>query len=256
MKHIMDLLHREPLERDDVCKEHGPFTSKCYFGNVWTNCPECLGEQRMKEQDELQAKLLEEEKLKWIKKVGDACIPERFKERTLKNYVATTPQQQAALNFAKQYANTFEQALETGRSAMFIGQPGTGKTHLAVGIALRIMHRGKRIAYFTTVRKAINRVKATWVRGSTETELDVIKSLATPDLLILDEVGVQFGSDAEKFILFDIINERYERKRPTLLLSNLTKPEVEEYLGERIVDRLKEGDGQFVVFNWESYREK
>ena len=74
------------------------------------------------------------------------------------------------------------------------------------------------------------------------------------DLLILDEVGVQFGSDTEKLILFDVLNERYEKRRPTLVLSNLSLPDVEQYLGERIFDRLREDGGEAVVFDWESHR--
>ena len=256
MNHILDMLHREPKTRDDVCSKHGPFTAKCFLGDIWTSCPDCVDEEHQREASAAKAKELEDNKQRWISKMGAACIPERFKDRTLKSYVATTEPQKIALQAATDYANNFSEALKTGRSLVFIGKPGTGKTHLAVGIALRIMHRENRVVYFTTVRKAINRVKATWTKGSTESEIEAIQSLAMPDLLILDEVGVQFGSDAEKMILFDIINERYEQRRPTLLMSNLSAEGVSEYLGQRIVDRLKEDDGRFIVFNWESYRGK
>jgi DNA replication protein DnaC len=67
-------------------------------------------------------------------------------------------------------------------------------------------------------------------------------------------VGVQFGSDTEKLMLFDILNERYERRRPTILMSNLPRDEVSAYLGERVFDRLREDGGQFISFTWESYR--
>lgn len=73
-------------------------------------------------------------------------------------------------------------------------------------------------------------------------------------MLILDEVGVQFGSEAEKLILFDVLNERYERCKATILLSNLTATEVKDYLGERVMDRMREDGGKVVVFDWESYR--
>ncbi len=77
-----------------------------------------------------------------------------------------------------------------------------------------------------------------------------------PDLLILDEVGVQFGSDTEKLILFDVLNERYERRRPTILMTNLTLEEVADFLGDRIIDRLREDGGEFIPFDWESHRGK
>jgi DNA replication protein DnaC len=65
---------------------------------------------------------------------------------------------------------------------------------------------------------------------------------------------VQFGSDTEKLLLFDILNERYERRRPTILMSNLPRDEVSSYLGERVFDRLREDGGEFISFTWESYR--
>jgi DNA replication protein DnaC len=74
------------------------------------------------------------------------------------------------------------------------------------------------------------------------------------DLLILDEIGVQFGSETERNLLFDVLNERYEDCKPTLLLSNLPKQDVAKYLGERVMDRLREDGGRVVVFDWESHR--
>ena len=66
--------------------------------------------------------------------------------------------------------------------------------------------------------------------------------------------GRSLCSSRERTILFDILNERYEKRRPTLLLSNLTLPDVQLYLGERVFDRLREDDGEVVVFDWQSWR--
>ena len=86
------------------------------------------------------------------------------------------------------------------------------------------------------------------------TEQDAIDALVMPDLLILDEVGVQFGTVTESLIMFEILNGRYEKVRPTIVMSNLTEDEITEYLGSRVVDRLKEGGGVLVAFDWDSYR--
>lgn len=107
---------------------------------------------------------------------------------------------------------------------------------------------------FTSVIRAVRSVKETFGKGVERTEAQVLRDLVEPDLLILDEVGVQFGSDAEKLILFEIINGRYESRRPTIIISNLAIGELEKYLGARAVDRLREGGGKVVVFDWESYR--
>ncbi|MGC8384980.1 ATP-binding protein [Pseudomonas aeruginosa] len=77
-----------------------------------------------------------------------------------------------------------------------------------------------------------------------------------PDLLILDEVGVQYGKEAELVTLFDVMNARYSACKPSIVLSNLTLEEIEVFLGQRVMDRLRENGGRAVSFNWESERAK
>lgn len=251
-----DLLANRQAPRTAQCDTHGNFESVNYFGSIWSKCLECEKEAQERESAETAAKERADALEAWQQRLGRSGIPKRFQDRTLKNFVAETPAQKRNLAFATAYADGFDAALRTGRSALFIGLPGTGKTHLAAGIGLRLMHRDKRSVLFTTVVRAIRRVKDTWSRGSDMTEAQAVASLVYPDLLILDEVGVQFGSDTEKLVLFDVLNERYEECKPTLMLSNLTVDEIKGYLGERVFERMREGGGQAVVFDWESYRGK
>lgn len=238
------------------CDQHGEFESRNWLGNVWSKCPPCVQAENEAEQQQASREERRQRKLRWESKIRGSGIPDRFHARTLDTYVAETPEQRAALEFAKDYAHNFDQVIKTGRCAVFIGKPGTGKTHLACGIALRIIGSQQRSALYITVQRAIRRIKDTWAKGSNESESQAIESLTFPDLLILDEVGVQFGSDFEKNILFDILNERYERRKPTILMSNLKVAEVMGYLGDRVADRLREDGGEVIPFNWESYRGK
>ena len=249
-------LHAQPKTKSADCLKHGAYESRCYIGSIWSKCPTCEAERIEAERVEAEAKDRESRRQAWQRRIGEAGIPDRFHNRNLQSFVAETEQQARALAFAQDYADRFDQVLTTGRSALFIGKPGTGKTHLAVGIGLRIMHRDSRTVLFATVMRAVRRVKDTWSRESRESETQAIAALVFPDLLILDEVGVQFGSDTEKLILFDVLNERYEKRRPTLLLSNLTLNEVKTYLGERVFDRLREDGGEVVVFDWQSWRSR
>ena len=249
-------IHNPPLIRSAECERHGQYVSKCHMGNRWTCCPSCNAEAAAKALAEDKTREREAVLRAWQRRIGEAGIPERFHDRSLENFVASTEAQRRALAIAISYADGFDEILATGRCALFIGKPGTGKTHLAVGIGLQIMRRDNRSALFTTVMRAIRRVKDTWRRDSAESEIEAVAALVFPDLLILDEVGVQFGSDTEKLILFDVLNERYERRKPTLLLSNLAIGEVKSYLGERIFDRLREDGGEVVVFDWQSHRGK
>lgn len=257
MKAIADIgLHAEPKTKPVVCDTHGAYESRCFIGSIWSKCPTCGAETAAKERAEAETRERESRLQAWQRKIGDAGIPERFRDRSLPGFVVKTFAQGNALEFAQSYADNFDAALKTGRSALFLGKPGTGKTHLAVGIGMQIMQRDNRSVLFTTVMRAIRRVKDTWSRDSRESESEAIAALVFPDLLILDEVGVQFGSDTEKLILFDVLNERYEKRRPTLMLSNLGLDDVRAFLGDRIFDRLREDGGESIVFDWESYRGK
>lgn len=251
---MADLLKTQPAKQE-VCTKHGDYESKNIFGQVWSGCQECAAEQRIAA-EHARAEMEERERQQaWIRQLGAADIPERFRTRTLTSYKATTAGQKRALMFATEYAEQFSLVCETGRSAIFCGMPGTGKTHLAIGIALHVMGL-KKSAMFTTVQRMIRRAKDAWRKDSEESESDVIDMLVYPSLLIIDEIGVQFGSEFEKNFMFDLLNERYEKRRPTILLSNLTAPEIKTFLGDRIYDRLREDGGQCVSFDWASYRGK
>ncbi|MCX7058857.1 MAG: ATP-binding protein [Proteobacteria bacterium] len=239
MNSLETMLIRDQVPHQDECGAHGAYESRNLFRSIWSGCPQCAIDREAEEKIERGHKEKAERLGNWQRKLGTAGIPERFRDRSLESFVAETEAQRQALDFALNYAAHFDEALETGCSALFIGKPGTGKTHLAVGIGLHLMNRDSRTVLFSTVIRALRRVKDTWSKGSKEKEAEAIASLTSPDLLILDEVGVQFGSETEKFILFD---------------SNLDLGGVRTYLGERVFDRLREDGGEVVVFDWQSYR--
>lgn len=63
---------------------------------------------------------------------------------------------------------------------------------------------------------------------------------------------MQFGSDAELLLLFNVLNGRYEALRLTVLASNLSAEALPDCLGARLMNRLRENGGAVVPFTWAS----
>jgi len=246
------MLHNPPLERDATCEKHGAYIAKCYLGNHYRGCTKCEDERRQEQERKEKEEAELEAQHRWKMRLRAAQIPERFKERTLTNFEVHCDGQQDALDFAKDFAREFNGG-HSGRCAIFLGERGTGKTHLACGIAHYVTKIGQ-TAMFTTVSKMVRRIREAKSFDSEETESQAIEIYTYPHLLILDEIGLQSGTDAEARSLFDVLNDRYEQRLPTILLSNLDLAGIEHAIGPRLFDRLREDGCQYRVFDWPSAR--
>lgn len=247
------------LTRPATCNEHGDYTERggSMFGDMervfWWGCPACADIKREKDESEQKAREEADRQARIEARLNAAGIPIAFRTRTFDNYRAQLPEQAHALAIAKEYADRFwPEHYKAGRSLVFSGNPGTGKSHLALAIGQSVMSRGT--VMYRDVMDIVRMVRSTWGRASERSEDEVFRLLGEQiDLLIIDEIGVQRGTEDEQVILFDILNRRYRDNRPTILLTNLGGKGLTEFLGPRIIDRLRE-KAIFVPFRWTSYR--
>jgi DNA replication protein DnaC len=257
MKSVSDIANAVVV--DGSCAEHGDWSYRLpsFLAKRGGQCPECVEEQKQAELNALNNKqsqeCIERKQDALRSKFIKAAIPKRFLNRTFDNYEVKSQQQQLALTISRHYANHFAERLENGGGLILQGQPGTGKTHLACAIANQVITNGAS-ARFTTVMQLVRAIRATWKRDSELTEDAVLQSIIDYDLLIIDEIGVQYETESEKLILFDVLNGRYENEKPTILLTNLVGQELNACIGERNVDRIQEGGGTTISFTWGSYR--
>ncbi|MEB0106151.1 ATP-binding protein [Pseudomonas sp. MH9.3] len=243
------------------CETHGDFDQKIFpvLGKeLKSGCPECSRIIREKADAAELANKAMELRMAMERKLGAALVPKRFASKTLDGYVVTTAEQHKALNTCRRYAAEFAQIAETGRCLLLLGKPGTGKTHLSVAIANEIMAKSSATAVYRTIGAVLQAIRATYDHSSDQSESQILSSLISPTLLILDEIGVskEKPSDFELTTLFAIINGRYEELRPTVIVSNLDGQSLPAAIGERCIDRLREGGVIVIPFEWESQRGK
>ncbi|MCB2256680.1 ATP-binding protein [Pseudomonas chlororaphis] len=243
------------------CEKHGAFEQKVtmLMGKALrSQCPECARIAKEERDARAKAEQALNVRLAIARKLGDSLIPKRFADRSLANYKAEHKGQSEALRFCRHYVKTFDQIAENGRCMVLLGKPGTGKTHLGAGMANDLMRTTSHSAVYRTVGSILQAIRATYDRSSEATEASILASLIEPSLLVLDEVGVskEQPSDFELTTLFAIINGRYEQVKPTVVISNLGPEQLPVAMGERCVDRLREGGMIVVPFEWESHRGK
>ncbi|EPT7718598.1 ATP-binding protein [Escherichia coli] len=237
------------------CGEHGKYTRLVLKGpdfrgealNRISGCPTCIANELDQLRDALRA-------LKVSELLDRAGIARRFQDCEFDNYQAVNTDAQKNMEACQRYARSWEKCLAAGTSMIMTGNCGTGKNHLAVSMAKNIIRHHLATVEITDVMRLTRAVKNTWRHNAERTDDEVINHFASLDLLIIDEVGVQFGTPTETTILQEIINARYESVLPTILISNLTFDQLKESIGERIVDRVTDGGRNRLVFGWESFR--
>lgn len=246
----------EPLgEKEAICPEHGPYLSRgtrYTVGKgreVWSPCDGCTKARAAQERAErLEAEQKRKQEL-LAEALGRAAIPARYLGARLEGYRVEIPGQNAVLQFCRDYAERFGEHLTTGESMVLIGKRGTGKTHLATAILQALLP--EHVGLYTTAQDMVSMIRATW-GGSGNTDA-VMRALYGVPLLVIDEVGVQGGTENEQNLIFQVLDHRYRERKPVVLVGNMRIEEMKTYLGERVVDRLRE-IAQVRVCDWESYR--
>ena len=143
--------------------------------------------------------------------------------------------------------------IEEGRNIILAGNPGTGKTHLSIGLGISACNKGYKV-FFTTAASLINELKET----RSEKKLYTFeKRFEKYDLIILDELGyISFDKEGSE-LLFTFLSLRAERKS-TIITTNLSFDRWNEIFNDAVltaalIDRMTH-KSYVLNMNGESYR--
>ena len=190
----------------------------------------------------------------------EIAIPPRFRGVTVASFECFSEPMKRAKESIVAWGREADVSIARGRSFIFTGDAGTGKTHMGaalVALALRSAYTAKML----TASELISSICQTYDKapGSAECTASVKQAYFDLDLLVIDELGRSPVSAHGADLLFEVINRRYEQCRPTVLISNLPLVadgdglSITSLIGDAAVSRLLDG-GRVIAFDWEDYR--
>jgi DNA replication protein DnaC len=192
------------------------------------------------------------------KRLAEANIPKRYQHCTLANFTAYNESLERAVVQAKRLADVYP---AIGRGLFLEGQPGVGKTHLAVAVLKQVIQTiGVRGLFYDT-RDLLRVIRSTYDPAIRTTELEILRPVMTADLLVLDDLGAEKTSEWVDETMNLIVNTRYNQRRLTMFTSNY--PDIPDdaepnsllfRIGSRMRSRLHEMC-EFVVMDGADYRE-
>ncbi len=157
-----------------------------------------------------------------------AGFPARYQHCKLSSFAISSPeprerrQLEAARFAAEQYVEGFVQEGGSFKQSglLFVGPPGAGKTHRAVGVLRALIDRWRVRGRFVEFTSPIHQIQSTFDSDSQESKRQILDPLSGAELLVLDELGAQQPTPWVRDLLYLIINNRYTRRLPTIFTTN------------------------------------
>lgn len=212
-----------------------------------------------KEKELAEEQELRKQKIESI--LGKSGIKKRYLSRTIDSF-SVTAENKRSFEVATDYIKNFREYFTQGKGLYLEGPCGTGKTHLAIAIALAIINTGVPVICKTSI-DILSDIKRCYERNSEVTEEEVLEAYKTVDLLIIDDLGKEQVTEWSVPVLYSILNERYEALLPTIITTNYNTTALAEKLSAKgdaetataIISRFVESSKR-VTMSWTDYRRK
>ncbi len=163
---------------------------------------------------------------------------------------------QSNYNFCKNFAESFDESRAS--TLLFIGNTGTGKTHLSTAIAKTVIEGGYSVLY-DSVQNIIHAFEEDQFgkdkyRFSKEPYEPKSEKYLTTDLLIVDDLGTEFTNQFTVSCLYNLLNTRQNRGLSTVISTNLSPDELSQKYEGRIFSRLVGSDSTILLFVGKDHR--
>lgn len=178
-----------------------------------------------------------QDNLAFRRRLESAGIPNRFLGKGFKEFKTSSTELKQVCRTAASYAEGFDCTVHDG--IMMRGRTGCGKTHLAVAVLFEVIRRGH-TGRFWNFQDLLARLRESYNNPHSETEGEILESIAHADLVVLDDLGSENTTDWVRDRLYLIVNRRYESEKPMVITTNCSESELDQRIGQRTASRFYE----------------
>ena len=175
-----------------------------------------------------------------VERLKRAGVPLNLQKATIQNWKPESASDEAHLVQVRSFIQAKRGFL------LMLGDLGTGKSHLAAAITRYFSD-----PMFIKQSELLRRLRHTYRDKAAR---DPVDDAQDSGLLVLDEVGLSAGGRDELPMLHDILDHRYNERKPTVLTGNITLEQMQVVVGQRMADRLRESAFAVLMFGGDSRR--
>ena len=144
----------------------------------------------------------------------------------------------------KAFAESFDS--DTYKNFIMLGTTGLGKTHLSTAVAESVIKRGYSVVYVSAV--SMIRDFSNSIQWGRDNEIADVSKYYDCDLLIIDDLGTEVTNRLTQSYFYEVVNERINARKCTIINTNLTVAEIKESYSDRVFSRVL---GEYVLLPFE-----